>query len=49
MGYMCSKVSMMLGPKVVGHMYLDKYIDIIILYNMKGELLTIKADEKFES
>lgn len=43
-----SDVQLLLGPGVVGHLYYNKFIDLVVLYNLKGKLINIRADEKFE-
>lgn len=43
-----SDVQILLGPGVVGHLYYSKFIDLVVLYDLKGKLVNIRADEKFD-
>lgn len=49
MGYLIENQSDVISTELLGKIYQNKYLNIIILYNLKGQLLTVRADEKFES
>ena len=40
-------INILIGPQVLGNMFSSVYLDIVVLYNINGGIVDIRANEKF--